>query len=512
MKINILEKIQKSVNKTNIKDSLAKYDINEYHIEDHIKDNKSLRKYLSTILDSIIQDINNEYSKLNNTLNLSKNEYNTLLEYIYHIGKGIHTEYMYLDMFRKYNVIDLSKYIYEDNIGNVYKIGKQKAYVRWDSINNKSIYENIDHAIFPCGHSVEKKRVSINLHNCITCSVITGKSKASTGTQDFVSDLFKVGITNKTSSSGNYYSSGNYIHHYNTIEGIRTHKDKLIRNSECWSAGFAECSFYTDIRLPLTTLSKEFDVLTIDILDNKGDFVLFNIGIDNKCILYGLDRQYYTKFLIEVESDKVHTVKEALNYINPLSEYKEDSYVRHGSLFFLPTFREFNNFEKQHYVTLEKELNWHDENSLGELLHTELSKIYEDLFTYYSKYDKEKRKISSLDSIKFILSKITNDSTVFDKNSIVSGCYEKVLLNEADNKRLFETYTKTVNEFYNTIKAPKQLVRPNILDTRHTAQFKCIEDNNEYVKGYVYNGSNKRIFLPTWCKAYKSLAKSIWSV
>src|SRR5574342_772650 len=102
MKINILEKIQKGVNKTNIKDRLAKYDINEYYLKDHIKDNKSLHKYLSTILDNIIQDINNEYSKLDNTLYLSKKEYNTLLEYIYRIGKGLHTEYMSIDMFRKY--------------------------------------------------------------------------------------------------------------------------------------------------------------------------------------------------------------------------------------------------------------------------------------------------------------------------------------------------------------------------------------------------------------------------
>lgn len=535
--INILEKIQKYISVNNMGNMLSKYDTSEYHLDEYIRDHKPLRKYLSTILDNIIQDINNnECSKLNSTLNLSREEYNTLLEYIYHIVKGLHTEFMSIDMFRKYNMIDLSKYIYEDSLSNVYKIGKQKTYVRWDSINNKSIYEDVDHCIYPCGYSTELKRNN-DIHNCIQCKVIMGKSRASTGTQKFVSDLFKIGITNKTSSSGNYYSSGNYIHHYNTIEGIRTNNNKLIRNSECWSAGFAECSFYTDISLPLTTLSKNFDVLNIDILDDKDDFVLFNI--DNKCILYGLDRQYYTKFLIEVEGDKVRTVKEALNYINPLSEYKEDSYVRHGSLFFLPTFREFNNFEKQHYTELEKALNWEQEKELGNILKAKIDDIYPKLLNFtkfeyeyerdnmynYKRDDKGNYIIKNkqirtgsftdIDSIKRFLRKIKEGNLLsIDKGEFISGGCEDniVLLNEADNKRLFETYTKTVDDFYDTIKAPKQLVRPNILDTRHTAQFKCIEDNNEYVKGYVYNGSNKRIFLPTWCKAFKSSAKSIWSV
>ena len=100
-------------------------------------------------------------------------------------------------------------------------------------------------------------------------------------TQNEIAQAFKNGKFGMTSKTGNYKSDlgddgSATLLHYNTIEAIRvkgkygdTPLEGQIGNSECYSRGWAHCSYHgAKYSLPLTTLNNKFDIYSIKILVN----------------------------------------------------------------------------------------------------------------------------------------------------------------------------------------------------------------------------------------------------
>lgn len=541
--------------------------------------NKTLSDYLDRILNSINTDLQT-FDTVPYTLKLSKKQVDVLSihvveriiddmytykrtsdkievddDLIYSLWRSVcdikYHNKQYSTIFKdleNYALIDLSKYTGINESGNIYYTDKMPYYKDWDISKHKAINEYRESYVFPCGHFEE----SHNTHNCLKCAIITGKSQARTmSNQDMIVDLFKVGITNKCSSSGNYESSGNYILHYNTVEAMRLNDGTLVSNSQCWSAGFAVCSFSGgDYSLPLSTLINAFgqhNIENMHILDNKKNSSDTLLLIDNRYILYGVDNQDHSEFLAECPI-RVKTVKEALNSLNPLNEYKPNMYTRQGDLFFLHTDKEFDVYDKQHFIKLEKQLSWEQKRELGKILKSKIDTIYPNLLNYtkfeykyerdentwdYKRDDKGNYIIKSkevyngsftdIDDIARFVVKIKEGNLMsFDKAKYISGgCEDNIVtLNEADNKKLIDVYTNTIQEYFDGIKAPKELVRCKIFNTNHEAQFLHEENKNidgtstVYVKGYIYhtNGSHHKYHLDKWSQVFRNKAKQTWQV
>src|SRR4029078_13347709 len=176
----------------------------------------------------------------------------------------------------------------------------------WISEESKTSY------VFLCGSKYPYEYWTLNtvteehLKHCNICKVLTGSKRKTGFTQYEVNELFKLGITDKSSSSKNFESDENKIFHYRTIEKMRLIDNTIVDNSQCWSAGFSHCEARLGkASIPLTSLQSIGDIDTIRILDVK-DSVLFTIKsmirhydpTDEYKVKEVIKRTFETKYLL----------------------------------------------------------------------------------------------------------------------------------------------------------------------------------------------------------------------
>lgn len=177
--------------------------------------------------------------------------------------------------------------------------------------------------------------------NALAKAVLDGRSDARVmPNQDAVADLFASGIDNRRSGTGNLQSEGGLLWHYSTIEAVRTSAGLTIRNSQCWSAGFAHCPSMSGLYiLPLTTLYNEVGAYSshlrgIEILDRLKGTLLFKLR--DRLFLFGHDE---VDFLAEVPGEP-ENVEEAFYTLMPetvkAAMQRGLKVQRQGDLFFIP--------------------------------------------------------------------------------------------------------------------------------------------------------------------------------
>ncbi len=153
---------------------------------------------------------------------------------------------------------------------------------------------------------------------CATCRVVSGKSRATVMPQADVARLFALGIDGRRSSTDNYSSSAGVLYHYRTIEGVRLRDGTVIRNSQCWSAGFASCSLHAPTWLPLTAIREALGLYDaqplrdLEIVDRTELRTLVRYG--ERCLLSGRDG--WAPYLIEL-ADPAENVANALLGLMP---------------------------------------------------------------------------------------------------------------------------------------------------------------------------------------------------
>ena len=107
--------------------------------------------------------------------------------------------------------------------------------------------------------------------------VLSGRSKAKVmPRQDCVAFLFYKGFSGLRTPTGNMRSVDKYLMHYDTIEAVRLSDGTVIYNEDCYSRGYAKCSFIYTLDnttvLPISTilrlgLCQQNDL--IDMLENN---------------------------------------------------------------------------------------------------------------------------------------------------------------------------------------------------------------------------------------------------
>jgi hypothetical protein len=216
---------------------------------------------------------------------------------------------------------------------------------------------------FPCGDRyryldltrslklTKEKVFKEHLERCQACRVILGKSMMTKNLkQSDVAKLFAKGINASSKPArarygaikSNYVSHNGILTHYNTIEGVRTIFGKVIRNRQCWNAGFAHCSLNKyDYALDLNTLSAfglTFDELKkIDVLDSSENATLFRI--QGRYFINGAD-EGRARYIAEL-FDPCKTLSEAFESMKPKevteAEKRGLKVLRQGEYFFIPT-------------------------------------------------------------------------------------------------------------------------------------------------------------------------------
>src|SRR5438128_917459 len=131
---------------------------------------------------------------------------------------------------------------------------------------------------------------------CLACRVIDGRSNVHVMSQDDVAALWKVGIDDRRSSTGHYYSSEGRLVHYSTLEAVRLNDGKTVASTCCWSAGFAHCSVRgADYRLPLHTIEAALRGDTFDRVDLRRIVVLDSREGERwtDTVLFRYERRYF---------------------------------------------------------------------------------------------------------------------------------------------------------------------------------------------------------------------------
>ena len=186
--------------------------------------------------------------------------------------------------------------------------------------------------------------------------IMRGESKATVLTQNEVAYLFAHGIDDKRSGTGNLHSQSDegVLWHYRTIEAIRQKDGTVLKNRECYSAGFASCPTVPKAKhwLDLSTLHRFLhieQIREIEILDEDKDGNNHLIGITEKSnlnitryFLNGTDeRQRYVAEL----TTPCKTVKEAFESMKPEivkgAERHGLMVKRQGEIFFIPVSKAF---------------------------------------------------------------------------------------------------------------------------------------------------------------------------
>jgi len=405
---------------------------------------------------------------------------------------------------------------------------------------------------FLCGESIGNYAYSLEsatryhlvTNNCKACRILNNESKASIMNQDQVASLFVHGIDNKKSGNGNLYSQDGVLIHYSTVEAIRQTEDDgsftVISNTQCWSAGFAKCpNFKSKYNLPLTTLRE----ITRD-HDNNGNLLEFKIemieygGWDNALVkicdnyyLVGRDegQGFITKLVRSATS-----IKDALESMKPIevieAQKKKQKVIRQGDLFFVPTKEKFKEYDKQHFIKLEKTMNWEQENKFEELEFLLLNKYYPELTSYQRKsrnYETDKLETETarigdstartvINMIKF------KGKTSIDKADYISQLNEVVELDPHKSKKLLDQHEKLTKWAWNKIPVPKELKRCQILNTNHFSQYQVktmfkpdsSELDQTYVKGQIFhrNNDHRKLILEQWYKVFKNVVSQSWNV
>ncbi len=194
--------------------------------------------------------------------------------------------------------------------------------------------------------------------DALALAVLDGTSKAHVmRNQDAVADLFVEGIDDRRSGTGNLQSEDGILWHYSTVEAVRTRAGAIIRNSQCWSAGFAVCPWLRgtsehweareDFKLPLTTLQGIAQNMNgysthlrgIEILDTLKGSTLFTFK--DRFFLFGHDE---VDFLAEVPGEP-ENVEEAFYTLTPeaakAAQQRGLKARRQGDLFFIPAAESF---------------------------------------------------------------------------------------------------------------------------------------------------------------------------
>lgn len=364
---------------------------------------------------------------------------------------------------------------------------------KWNKQESKKSYVFLCGQKYPLEYWTLETVTNEHIHkrNCGICKVLTGSKKTKGFTQYQVNELFRLGITNKSSSSKNFESQGNTVFHYRTIEKIRTENNTLIDNSQCWSAGFAHCELNLGVcELPLTSLDRnDFDIYSINVLDTK-DAILFKIRQEIKH--YAKDDEYKThevikrtnetkymlfgrddgqNFLVELY-DKPKTVKDAYKSMIPLEGRTKRKILRQGDLFFIPIDEDFGDSGKQYFQDLPKTLN----------------------------YEQQEHRDN------YIIGKLGN--WILSKNNY----YGKFGIKDATS-RLLAQYA-SIEYMDKFVKAKKELVRNQIFDTNHESQYAYIANGNMYVKGQIIhtNRQHRKLVLNKWYQVVKNRVKGSFTV
>lgn len=182
--------------------------------------------------------------------------------------------------------------------------------------------------------------------------IMRGESKATVLTQNEVAYLFAHGIDDKRSGTGNLHSQSDegVLWHYRTIEAIRQKDGTVLKNRECYSAGFASCPTVPKAKhwLDLSTLHRFINteqIQEMQILDKDPNINIL-MSVDDRYFLNGRDERQ--RFVSEL-TEACDTVKEAFESMKPeivkSAERHGLTVKRQGELFFVPISEAFGKFE-----------------------------------------------------------------------------------------------------------------------------------------------------------------------
>jgi len=176
--------------------------------------------------------------------------------------------------------------------------------------------------------------------------IMRGESKATVLTQNEVAYLFAHGIDDKRSGTGNLHSQSDegVLWHYRTIEAIRQKDGTVLKNRECYSAGFASCptvpkaKHWLDLSTLLSFINTE-QIRRMSILDQdkQGNTLMI---VDMRYFINGRDEN--ARYIAELDACLcATTLKEAYESMKPeavkRAERHELSVKRQGELFFIET-------------------------------------------------------------------------------------------------------------------------------------------------------------------------------
>ncbi len=401
---------------------------------------------------------------------------------------------------------------------------------------------------FLCGESIDNYSYTLEMattyhifnKQCKACRVLNNESKANIMNQDQVASLFVLGIDGKKSGNGNLYSQNGVLTHYRTVEAIRQTEDDgsftVISNSQCWSAGFAKCpNFKSKYSLPLTTLQqitrdglvdREFKIEMIE----YGGWENALIKVGNDYYLVGRDESqgFITKLVRSATS-----IKDAQESLKPIevieAQKKKLKVIRQGDLFFVPTKERFTEYERQHFVNLDKTMTWEQRDKLEAMEFLLLKKYYPELTSYQrksrnyqtDKFETETTKIGD-STARTVINMIKEGKTKIDKADYISQLNEVVELDPHKSKKLIEQHEKLTNWAWGKIPVPKELKRCQILGTNHYSQYMVktmfkpdsSELDQTYVKGQILHRNNDhgKLILEKWYKVFKNVVIQSWNV
>lgn len=369
---------------------------------------------------------------------------------------------------------------------------------------------------FLCGSTVDMDMLDLRTAKqghfegkaCKVCKILANESKAKVLTQGEVADLFKMGIYDKESANGNYYSESVILEngiagklvHYSTTEAIRTVNGLVIANSECWSSGWAKCSIgwaNVDLRLPLSTLRRDIDIddlLNLEIVQNDAIKEVMLIKTGDIYILFGRDENDNSSYMAQLPH-KAETVFEGLQSLKPKivqQAFDKDLTVkRQGDIFFVPTDMEIvgqDNYVAKWY-SLEKPI---------------YGSFYTERFNDF---------VVKKFNIKYEFDKRWNDDDFYEKSRAVQKYIRENITNTHSRVPLY----KLLVEFAKSNKASvivKEERHNQIFDTNHiTESLKKVGDK-VFVKGKIThtNRQHTHLVLDDWHEVAQNLAVQTWQV
>jgi hypothetical protein len=376
---------------------------------------------------------------------------------------------------------------------------------------------------FPAEYWSEESLIESHLETCQACKILTGKSKQKTGfRQDELASLFTKGIFDKSTGTKNLISEGlegsknaGTLTHYSTIEAIRLDNGTVIRNSQCWSSGFASCPrFHSDMSLPLTTLDgiagiDLFDIEVIEKSEHWNNNVVFKVG--DKFMLFGHDE--FRPFLAQLPRP-VSSLKDAEESLKPDLVKQCKDVKRQGDLFFIPlsvTDSELKakkiSIEKQTKVKFCK-LSF---NYIHEM--TDNEEIKDQHRDYSNKMDDISRKLNKQDSI------WNEEKGKWDHKPMIPSESKEGKELHAEYDKLNKEVRQIINKLIKEQKPTIETRNIQIYDTNHRpfrkAKYFMLTKDNEIVKGKIKHMNRQHSTLDlgeTWHLVVKNLAVRTWQI